>query len=74
MTCYVGITTNLARRKREHQATYPSLRNWRRVGRAYRTKTAAQRAEDALAKRLNCRAHHGGGPERATWYVYRFDY
>ena len=74
MACYVGITTNLVRRKREHLANHPRLKNWRRVGGTYRSKTAAQRAEDALARRLGCRAHHGGGPERANWYVYTFNY
>ena len=74
MACYVGMTTNLQRRKREHQRTYPNLRQWKRLGTAY-SKTKAQEMESRFARRLKCSSGSGGsGPERATWYIYYFEY
>lgn len=74
MPCQIGITMNLERRKRQWKNKRPRLRNWRRLS-THRTKSAAQAMERKLAKKYGCNYHPGGaGPERATWYVYRFDY
>ncbi len=74
MACRVGITTNPIGRRRYWASRYRTLRNWRIVGR-YSTKTAAQRRENQIARIRGCVAAPGGrGPQRATWYVYMFDY
>lgn len=74
MACRVGMTTDLDRRKREHQSDYPTMQNWRILS-THRTKSAAQAAETNAASQGGCTSGHGGaGPEYATWYVYRFEY
>ena len=74
MACQVGITTDPARRKTEWQNDRPTLRNWTILATAS-TKSEAQRLEDAHARARGCNSGAGGsGPERATWYVYYFDY
>ena len=74
MTCQVGITTDPDRRRREWEGERPSLRNWQILGH-YPSRTTAQQAENREARRRGCNSGVGGsGPERALWYVYRFDY
>lgn len=74
MACRVGITTDPERRKSEWEREYPNLTNWQILEEHY-TKSAAQAAEDRLAKKYGCVAHPGGdGPDYATWYVYYFQY
>ena len=74
MPCQVGITTDLARRKREWEQKIVGLRNWRRIS-THRTRSAAQAREITEAERLNCNYGVGGaGAERATWHVYTFTY
>ena len=74
MACRVGITTNLAQRKRYWRRQHPFLQNWQSEG-PYSSKSAAQAREDELAFELDCEAHPGGaGPEYANWYVYYFEY
>ena len=74
MACQVGITTDPERRKQEWQREHPNLRDWEIISRHY-SKSAAQQREVEEARRRGC--NHGvggGGPETATWYVYRFTY
>ena len=74
MACRIGITTDPQERKRFWQRQHRFVRNWQIIS-THRTKTAAQRQERALAARYGCVSHPGGaGPERATWYVYYFEY
>ena len=74
MACQIGITTDPDRRRREWRSQRPTLRNWRILS-THRSKSAAQREESKLAARSTCSSHAGGvGPERATWYVYRFTF
>ena len=72
--CYVGMTMNLAQRKREHESDYGEIHKWEWHG-PYFPKTAAQAAENQLADDLGCHSHWGGrGDELALWYVYSFEY
>ena len=74
MACRVGITTDPDRRKKEWQKEYPNLWDWQILG-VHSTKSAAQEQETAEAKRRGCDSSPGGGgPERATWHVYYFQY
>ena len=76
--CYVGMTTDLAQRRKEHELRY-EIHKWQLHDRYY-SKTAAQAAENQLAKNLKangfeCHSHPGGaGDEFAIWYVYSFEY
>lgn len=75
MACQVGITTDLARRKREWERARPGLRNWQQIGGSHSTKSSAQAAEDRYANLYGCNSGSGGGGrEYDTWYVYKFDY
>ena len=72
MTHYSGITTDLARRKGEHQATKKNMRNWKVAndGKAFSSRAAAQEWED-----LQPGEHGpGGAPSTDPWYGYSFDY
>lgn len=70
----VGITQDLARRKREWQAKYPHLREWRHESTHY-SKSAAQAEETRLARARGYASGVGGaGSEYGTWYVYSFKY
>ena len=74
MACRVGITTDPQRRKQEWEEEYPWLRRWTIISR-HSTRSAAQTKENQEARNRGCEAHPGGaGPERATWYVYYFEY
>ena len=71
--CYVGMTMNLARRKREHELHYGKIHKWEEHG-PYFSKTAAQAAENQLAG-VRCDSNEGGrGDEFALWYVYSFEH
>ena len=71
--CYVGMTMNLARRKREHERRYGEIHKWEEHG-PYFSKTAAQAAENQLAG-VRCDSNEGGrGDEFALWYVYSFEH
>ena len=71
--CYVGMTMNLARRKREHESDYGEIHKWEWNG-PYFSKTAAQEAENQLAG-VRCHSNEGGrGDELAIWYVYSFEH
>ena len=75
MTCRVGITTDLEKRKAYWESQHRTLRNWKILSGPHRTKAAAQAREDEEAERLGCVAHPGG-PDvpGAMWYVYYFRY
>ena len=74
--CQVGITTDPRRRRSEWERKYPRLYNWTILSTTYRTKAAAQFAENVEAAKHGCNHAAGGDdPEHdATWYVYRFTY
>ena len=70
MSCYCGITTDPARRKREHKEKYPSLYNWEQY--FFVSREVAQEWEN---RQINCHHHQGGRePDNpyATWYGYKF--
>ena len=73
MACRVGITTDLKSRKKYWKGEHPSLRNWQIAG-PYKTKSAAQKAEDSFAQQYGCVSHPGGEDKKGTWHVYKFDY
>lgn len=74
MACRIGITTRPEDRREEWRSRCRGFRNWRILER-HNTKTAAQAAENRLARQLGCEAHPGGdGPEYATWSVYYFNH
>ena len=74
MACRIGITTNLSDRKRYWQSEHPNLRNWKNL-KTFQSKSAAQNFETRMAGETGCTSAPGGdGPERGTWYVYRFEY
>lgn len=74
MACQIGITTHPDRRRREWATTRPRLYNWRILA-TYTSRSAAQAAENQMARSQGCTSGEGGGgPEYATWYLYRFDY
>ncbi len=72
MPHYCGITTNLARRRGEHEAQKKNVRNWipTNGGLAFPTQEAAQNWEY-----LQPGEHDpGGAPATGPWYGYCFDY
>ena len=77
MACYVGITTDLQRRKKEHEREYQNIRNWQTIGGGY-TREQAQALEDKEASEHGCNSSGGGRePVEDTsidWYVYHFEY
>ena len=73
MACRVGMTTDLAERKRYWQSIYPTLRDWGSEG-PY-TKSRAQSRENQLAAAWGCDAHPGGsGSDYIDWHVYWFNF
>ena len=54
------------------KARYATLRHWRVVA-TYWERNLAESAALSLAGRFDCISESEGGPEHATWYVYRFD-
>lgn len=74
MACRVGITTDLKRRKAEHERTYRNVRSWREHG-PFDNRRAAQDWEDK--NKGSCDAHGGGSdPDSSTakWYGYYFEH
>ena len=74
MASVVGMTTDPAGRKREHERNYRNLRNWRRIA-SDLIYYEAQTRETQEARRLGCHAHPGG-PYVAgrVWSVYCFQH
>ena len=74
MPCRVGITTDLARRKKEWLREHTGLTEWKIIA-VYSNKSAAQDRENREAEKLGCSSSPGGyGAENTTWYVYHFRY
>ena len=72
MPRYSGITTNPARRRREHEAAKKYVHNWKLAngGHPFPSRAAAQAWEDAQIGE-----HEGGGATgTGSWYGYSFDY
>ena len=71
---YCGITTDPARRKKEHQdGKYPNLYNWR-VVKEFDSKDEAQDWEDAQEGYTRNPGGDDSNDPNATWYGYKFDY
>jgi len=74
MTHYSGITSDLARRKKEHQddRTKKNMRNWRVAiyDLSFASRAVAQAWEDAQLGEH----YPGGAPTIGPWYGYSFDY
>ena len=78
LSCRIGITMDLERRKKEWTRDYLEqgivIKNWIVLS-VHQSKSVAQKTETREAKKQNCIAHPGGaGSEKATWYVYKFEY
>ena len=78
VSCRIGITMDLERRKKEWTRDYLEqgivIKNWTILS-VHQSKSSAQEEETREAKNQNCIAHPGGaGSEKATWYVYRFEF
>ena len=74
MACRTGITTNLNRRRAEHENDYPTLSNWRVFG-PYPTRQEAQQCENDIKKKYGCEASGGGrDPDdpNLPWHCYYF--
>lgn len=74
MLCRVGITTDLERRKEEHEGVFKNVRNWQEFG-PFKNRDEAQAWEDKTAEEYGCEHHHGGDePDNpyAQWYGYYF--
>lgn len=71
---YSGITSDLARRRKEHQddKTKRNLRNWTVAngGKAFSSRKDAQDWENKQPGEH----HPGGAPATGPWYGYSFDY
>ena len=68
MTCRVGITTDLVRRKAEHEAKYRNVRNWQREA-VFASRDDAQAWEDDHP----CSNKSPSGRDaRGPWYGYVF--
>ena len=72
MPQYCGITTDLARRRREHQAQKKNVRNWTPAneGLPFPNRSAAQDWEYWQGGEHD----PGGAPAEGPWYGYCFDY
>ena len=74
MGCRVGITTDLETRRKHWESQYYGFSGWTVVSTHY-SKSAAQAKESEKARQHGCVSHPGGsGPEKATWYVYHFNF
>ena len=78
VSCRIGITTNLERRKKEWMNRYKKegkiVKNWIVLS-VHESKSSAQEVETREAKLQNCEAHPGGrGSEKEIWYVYKIEY
>ena len=74
MTHYSGITSDLARRRKEHQddRTKKNMRNWvvANNGMPFSSRVAAQTWESSQLGEH----YPGGAPTIGPWYGYSFDY
>ncbi len=72
MPRYCGITTNLTRRRAEHEREKRNVRNWTPAdgGRPFPSREAAQDWED----RQDAEHDPGGATALGPWYGYCFDY
>jgi len=74
MTHYSGITSDLARRKKEHQddPSKRNMRNWMavNVGRPFSSREVAQAWESSQLSEH----YPGGAPATGPWYGYSFAY
>ena len=68
MPRYSGITSNVVRRRKEHQAGKKNVRGW--MQQQFRTREAAQRWEDTQLGELE----PGGAPATGPWWGYTFLY
>lgn len=74
MACYVGMTKDPDRRKREHEAAYEGFSNWRILASGL-TYQEALAKEDNAAKTYGCYAEPGGPVSAGRVYsVYKFNY
>ena len=74
MPCRVGMTQYPYTRRDQWKEKHPTLRNWKILG-EYNSKKEAQKKETQFALIYGCHYGEGGrGPEKAKWYVYKFDY
>lgn len=72
--CRVGITTNLARRRKEWENEMGGpIPNWTEFG-PFASREDAQAKENELSDQYGCIAHGGGAypDEPSPWYVYLF--
>lgn len=77
MSCRIGMTTNLERRKIYWKSQYPTLKDWQVLAGPIASKDEAQKKETELAKEYACESHPGGDdPDKqdALWYIYGFNY
>ncbi len=72
MAHYSGITSDLVRRKREHEREKKNVRDWKvgNNGRPFASRAAAQAWEDARPGEHET----GGAPAIGPWYGYSFKY
>ena len=78
VSCRIGITTDLERRKKNWTRDYLEqgivIKNWTVLS-IHQSQSAAQNAETREAKKQNCVAHPGGrNSAKKPWYVYKFEY
>ena len=78
VSCRIGITMDLERRKKEWEREYLKrgkvIKNWTVLS-THQSKSSAQEVETREAKQQNCEAHPGGrGSEKAIWHVYKIEY
>ena len=78
VSCRIGITMDLERRKKEWERKYLKeekvIKKWTVLS-THQSKSLAQEVETREAKKQNCEAYPGGrGSEKATWYVYKIEY
>ncbi len=78
VSCRIGITTDLERRKREWMSKYEekgkTIKSWTVLS-VHKSKSSAQKAETREAKLQNCEAHPGGrNSNKEIWYVYKIEY
>ena len=78
ISCRIGITTDLAKRKqywkREYLKEEKVIKNWTVLS-VHQSKSVAQKVETREAKKQNCVAYPGGKKSsKTTWYVYKFEY
>lgn len=71
--CRIGITIDPIDREQERKETHPTLRHWRVVT-MFGQRSLAESAAQFLSEQFDCDFESEGGPEHATWYLYRFNF